>query len=303
MRNANFLIDEDEVVPVNWKVYISGVAVSAIFGLSFLFTKNSIQHINVYTFLAYRFAVASIVMLLLVGVGVIRLSKKPYWKLWKVALFQPILYFVFETNGLRFATSSEAGMLIALIPIVITVLSPLLLKERIKWYQFLFAFLSFFGVFLIVASGGFEQGALVGKLLILGAVLSAALYNIFSRKLSAQFTPVETTFFMMITGFVFFFLVSIFTGQFKVTLHPAVIMGALYLGVLSSTVAFFLVNFMLSKVPPTVSSLFSNLTTVISVIAGSVIRHEKIAALQILGMVLILVSLVANSYLKSKEMH
>lgn len=303
MRNANFLIDEDEVVPVKWKVYISGVAVSAIFGLSFLFTKNSIQHINVYTFLAYRFAVASIVMLLLVGVGVIRLSKKPYWKLWKVALFQPILYFVFETNGLRFATSSEAGMLIALIPIVITVLSPLLLKERIKWYQFLFAFLSFFGVFLIVASGGFGQGALVGKLLILGAVLSAALYNIFSRKLSAQFTPVETTFFMMITGFVFFFLVSIFTGQFRVTLHPTVIMGALYLGVLSSTVAFFLVNFMLSKVPPTVSSLFSNLTTVISVIAGSVIRHEKIAALQILGMVLILVSLVANSYLKSKEMH
>lgn len=290
-----------EVINVNWKVYISGFAVSTIFGLSFLFTKNSIEHINVYTFLAFRFGVATSVMLLLWLFGIVKLKKKPFWKLWKVALFQPIAYFVFETNGLRFTTSSEAGMLIALIPIVITILSPALLKERIRWYQMLLAFFSFFGVFLIVKSGGLEQGALLGKLLVLGAVFSAAFYNIFSRKLSSEFTPVEITFFMMLTGFVFFFFLSIVTGNFTIAFHPAVVIGALYLGILSSTVAFFLVNFMLSKVSPTVSSLFSNLTTVISVIAGSFIRHERIAAIQVFGMILIIVSLMLNSYLKSKE--
>lgn len=303
MRNANFYVGFclPEVIRVNWRVYISGFAVSTIFGLSFLFTKNSIEYVNVYTFLALRFGVASSVMLLLWLFGAVKLTKKPYWKLWKVALFQPIAYFVFETNGLRFTTSSEAGMLIALIPIVITILSPALLKERIRWYQILFAFLSFFGVFLIVKGGGLEQGALLGKLLVLGAVFSAAFYNIFSRKLSSEFTPVEITFFMMLTGFVFFFFLSIVTGNFTIAFHPAVVIGALYLGILSSTVAFFLVNFMLSKVSPTVSSLFSNLTTVISVIAGSFIRHERIAAVQVFGMILILVSLILNSYLKSKE--
>ncbi len=286
---------------VNWRVYLAGFSVSTIFGLSFLFTKNSIEHIPVYTFLSYRFGIATIVLMLLAIFKIVKLSKKPYWKLWPVAIFQPILYFIFETNGLKYATSSEAGMLIALIPIVITILSPMLLREKIRWYQIVFAFLSFFGVTLIVGSGGIEGGAFLGKVLVLGAVFSAALYNISSRKLSSEFTPVEITFFMMLTGFVFFTSLSVLTNQFRFVFHPVVITGALYLGILSSTVAFFLVNYMLSKVPPTVSSLFSNLTTVISVLAGSFIRHEKIAILQVIGMILILLSLLANSYLKGRE--
>jgi len=289
------------VIDLSWKVYMAGFSVSVIFGLSFLFTKNSIEHVSIYTFLSYRFGVATFLLILLALTGLVRISKKPYWKLWRVALFQPILYFLFETHGLKYATSSEAGMLIALIPIVITVLSPLLLGEKIRWYQVVFAFLSFLGVSLIVG-GGVEGGAIFGKFLVLGAVFSAALYNISSRKLSSQFTPVEITFFMMTTGFVFFTIVSLLTGQFRLVLHPAVITGALYLGVLSSTVAFFLVNYMLSKVSPTVSSLFSNLTTVISVLAGSFLRHEKVSFLQVLGMILILASLIANSYLKSRNL-
>jgi len=70
-----------------------------------------------------------------------------------VVLFEPILYFIFETNGLKYTTSSEAGMLIAMIPIVVVLISPIFLKERIKWYQIIFSILSFLGVFLIVGYG------------------------------------------------------------------------------------------------------------------------------------------------------
>lgn len=284
---------------MNLKVFFSGVGVSLIFGLSFLFTKNSIEHVPVYTFLAYRFFVATVVIFSLTEFGVVKLSRKPYWKLWKVAIFQPILYFIFETNGLKYTSSSEAGMLIAIIPIVVTILSPIFLREKIKWYQLLFGFLSFFGVVLIV---GIENtgGALVGKLLVLGAVFSAAFYNIFSRKLSKEFRPEEITFFMMLTGFVFFTIVSLLTKQFVIETSVTVLVGALYLGILSSTVAFFLVNYMLSKVSPTISSLFSNLTTIVSVLAGSIIRHEVIRPIQIIGMVLILLALFGNSFLKQK---
>ncbi|MGC8820037.1 MAG: DMT family transporter [Fervidobacterium sp.] len=282
-------------------VLFSGLAISFIFGLSFLFTKNSLAYVPVYTFLSYRFFIASLSMIVLLFFKVIRLEKKPYWKIWKVAIFQPILYFIFETNGLKYASSSEAGMLIAMIPIVVVVLSPLLLKEKIRWYKIFFAFLSFFGVVLIVGFGEKVSGALLGKLLILGAVFSAAMYNILSRKLSEEFRPQEITFFMMITGFVFFTFLSLITGQFTINLAKPVLIGTLYLGILSSTVAFFLVNFMLSKVSPTVSTLFSNLTTIVSVLAGSFIRHETIKPLQVFGMVLILSALIGNSYLSTKR--
>jgi len=288
---------------LNLKVIFSGIAMSTIFGLSFLFTKNALDYVPVYTFLSYRFGMATLVMLLLAISGVIKLSKKPYWKLWKVVLFEPILYFIFETNGLKYTTSSEAGMLIAMIPIVVVLISPIFLKERIKWYQIIFSILSFMGVFLIVGYGAKFSGTFIGELLILGAVFSSAFYNIFSRKYSTEFSPVEITFFMMVSAFVFFTLVSLISGQFTIAFNLPVVTSVLYLGVLSSTVAFFLANFMLSKVSPTVSSLFANLTTVISVLAGSVIRHEKISLVQIIGMILILISLILNSYLKQHDMN
>lgn len=244
---------------------------------------------------------ASVAMTFLALVGVVKIEKKPYWKIWKVALFQPIMYFIFETNGLKYASSSEAGMLIAMIPIVVVLLSPMLLKEKIKWYQVFFAFMSFTGVAFIVGGGLDVSNTLLGKLLVLGAVFSAAFYNIFSRKLSKEFRPEEITFFMMITGFLFFTALSVFSGQFVLRLQPSVVFGALYLGLLSSTVAFFLVNYMLSKISPTISSLFSNLTTVVSVLAGSIIRKEVVTGVQILGMILILLALTGNSFVRAKK--
>jgi len=282
-------------------VIISGLSISLIFGLSFLFTKNALDYVHPYTFLTYRFFVATIAVMVLSLLRIIKLSKKPYCRLWRVVIFQPVLYFTFETNGLRFTTSSEAGMLIAIIPIVVMLLSPALLKERVRWYQYLFGLMSFFGVSLIIGFSQFSFQGLLGKLLILGAVFSAALYNISSRKFSSEFKPEEITFFMMITGFVFFLFLSLVFGQFKLALQVPVIISALYLGIFSSVVAFFLVNFMLSRVSPTISSLFANLTTVVSVVAGNLIRRESIRTMQVIGMCLIIMALTANSYLRSSE--
>lgn len=282
-------------------VLISGLSVSLIFGLSFLFTKNSLDHVPAYTFLSYRFLVAAIGVTILYAARVIRLSRKPYWRLWRVVIFQPILYFTLETNGLRFTTSSEAGMLIAMIPIAVMLISPYFLRERVRWWQYGFAGLSFTGVALIIGFGELLGGALLGKLMLLGAVFSAAMYNVASRRLSREFRPEEITFFMMLTGFVFFTLLSLGTGQYELDLNPTVLVGAIYLGLFSSIVAFFLVNFMLSKVSPTVSSLFANLTMVISVLAGSFVRREVVRPVQILGMVLIVVSLFGNAWFKQRE--
>jgi len=60
---------------LNLKVIFSGIAMSTIFGLSFLFTKNALDYVPVYTFLSYRFGMATLVMLLLAISGVIKLSK------------------------------------------------------------------------------------------------------------------------------------------------------------------------------------------------------------------------------------
>jgi len=81
----------------------------------------------------------------------------------------------------------------------------------------------------------------------------------------------------------------------QVSLEPQVWFGALYLGIFSSVVAFYLLNFMVKKASPIFTTLFSNLTTVVSVIAGVVFRNETVRPLQIVGVSLVLLSVFVMS--------
>ncbi|NCU42422.1 MAG: phospholipid carrier-dependent glycosyltransferase, partial [Candidatus Moranbacteria bacterium] len=138
-------------------------------------------------------------------------------------------------------------------------------------------FISFLGVMLIVIfkSTSSFGGSITGILFLLGAVISGGFYNILSRKSSSNFTPIEITFVMMNVGAVVFTCISLtefisgnnLYGYVEPLLKPEAILSVTYLGVLSSIVAFFLVNFMLSNLEATKSSIFGYLTTVISVIA------------------------------------
>jgi drug/metabolite transporter (DMT)-like permease len=91
---------------------------------------------------------------------------------------------------------------------------------------------------------------------------------------------------------------------FTDALRLEVLSGLLYLSVASSMVAFFCINFALSKVRACASASFCNLTTVVSVLAGVLLGGEELHMLQIAGMALILISIwgiVSDGTPKIKE--
>ena len=61
-----------------------------------------------------------------------------------------------------------------------------------------------------------------------------------------------------------------------------------YLGVLSSVVAFFLINYTLTRLKASQSAVFTNLVTVITVFAGVLIRKETFDIGQALGAIVII---------------
>ncbi|NLW16142.1 MAG: DMT family transporter, partial [Firmicutes bacterium] len=144
----------------------------------------------------------------------------------------------------------------------------------------------------------------LGLALIVGAVISAALFNIGSRRASARFTPVEVTCVMMWLGAVIFNLLALFfhwrAGKLADFFTPLadhqVIIALLYLGIGSSVVAFFLVNYGLSQLPASQTAVFSNLTTVVSIVAGVVFRNEPFYWFHALGAVAIMVGVWGANY-------
>ena len=72
--------------------------------------------------------------------------------------------------------------------------------------------------------------------------------------------------------------------------QPQFIISVLYLAVLSSVTAFIFLNYGTVRVTVSEASIFANLTTVISIVAGVVFLHETFTGFQIIGAVIIIVS-------------
>lgn len=288
--------------------YIAGIAVSIIFGMSFMFTKQALDSFSTFHLLAFRFTLASLALTVLAIFGVIKieLKNKPIKELLLLCLFQPITYFICETIGVKLTSSSQAGMMIALIPVVVTLMAVVFLKENPSRTQILFVVVSVLGVLFIIALSGdlSASASLLGILALLGAVLSGGTFNILSRKLSTHFKPVEITFIMMWVGALCFNAIALansirqgnVTGYFNGFSSWQAVSAILYLGILSSICAFFMLNYMLSKLTASSSAVFSNLTTVISIIAGVFIRHEPFHWYQLVGGAMIILGVWGTNY-------
>jgi drug/metabolite transporter (DMT)-like permease len=282
---------------------ISGIGSSIIFGLSFLFTSNALKTISPFQLLAYRFLIAALLLLFLRLFKLIKinLKGKNIKPLLLLSLVLPGLSFTFETYGLNYSTSSEAGLMISLIPIMVTIMAYFFIGEKTTPVQMGFIGLSVGGVILIVLlkSTLSLSGDIKGILFLLGAVTAGAAYNIQSRKSSEKFSPVEITYVMMWFGTILFNTIAIIQlsasgnllNYFKPFENPATLASLLYLGILSSVLAFFLLNFMLSKMSASRSALFGNITTIVAIVVGVFINHEPFYWYHIVGSVMILVGI------------
>jgi len=143
--------------------------------------------------------------------------------------------------------------------------------------------------------------------MLFGAVLSSVAYNITSRKLSSEFSVTDRTFVMTLIGAVFFTLISLIENInnpleiIKPFFNLSYTMSVLYLGLLSSFTAFYLLNYANTHLPVAKTTVFSNLTTVVSVIAGAVILDEKITVITIVSTLMIIIGILGVQLLKVKE--
>lgn len=290
--------------------YLAGISSSIIFGFSFLFTKNAIESLSTFELLFLRFTAAFVSMSILVLFKIIKVDFKGKDKkiLIMIALWQPIIYFIMETLGLQRIASSQAGVMMALIPVIVALLGIFMLGEVPKIVQVVYILISVCGVVLtVIGSGEASQKNYFGVLFILLAVICAALFNIFSRRASVYFTPYEITYAMMFIGMIVFGCIFIFIGikngnlNILPKLSLKVVVSVVYLGLFSSVLAYLLVNYNLSRLPASQSAVFANLTTVVSIIAGVAFKNEEFGIYKIIGSVLIILGVWGTNYYNKEK--
>ena len=277
----------------------AGIGYATIFGFSFLVTKGALEVLDPMELIFVRFLLAAGLMTLLALLGLIKIDYrgKRLATLLLTCLFQPILYFIFETYGVRESSTSTAGIILGALPALVALLGVFVLGEKTTPIQSLGLGLSIAGVGIVVLAGpasAGSEGTLRGALFLIGSMLSAGFFNVLSRKASRSFSDLERTFAMMWAGAIFFgalLLVRSLSGwspgqaasSSLLARAGSVWFSIFYLGVLSSVVAFFLINYTLTTLKASQSAVFANLVTVITVFAGVLVRKETFDIGQALG--------------------
>lgn len=298
-------------------VTVIGIIKSVIYGLTYLMVSDILEKISNFDLLAYRFLAAAITFELfrLLRIIKIDLKGKNIWPLIGIALLQPV-YYIFQNTGLSKTSSLTAGIIGSLSSVFILILEAFILKEHANWKQKLFLFLSTGGVLLITAleGGGEARNSLTGIFLLLLAVLVDGLFTVLTRKNCEKFTPVEITYVLMIFMAAVFNVINaarrLWIGELQNYFTPLLDFGVLwrilYLGVLASAVAYLIFASMVSQMQASSSSVFSGVSTVVSIIAGVLFRHETFFWYHAIGTVMILLGVWGvgrfknNSFLQEK---
>ena len=98
---------------------LAALGAQIIFGFSFMFTKIALGYASPMTVIADRYLVAFLGMTLVMLIKKTKIKfNKSLWKLALMSLFQPLLYFVFETYGIKLTTSAFSSIMISMIPVV-----------------------------------------------------------------------------------------------------------------------------------------------------------------------------------------
>ena len=290
------------------KAILAALLGHSIFGFSFLFSKVALNIVSPYVLLSIRFIVAFLVLNLLLCTGKfhIDLKGKPVKYLLLLGLLQPVIYFICESYGISMTTAAFSGVMIGLVPVVGLVLGVLFLKEKCTLFQVICTVMSVVGVSM-TSTGGFGTVSWAGFLFLLGAVLSGVLFTILNRSISDRFSAFERTYVMFALGSVFFTAIALVEngGMVSALIAPIAVpeflVSVIYLAVVSSVCAFLLINYSVNYVSAGKVMIFANFTTVISVLAGIFIMGDRFAPVQLVGIVIITLSVFGVSYPQKAE--
>ncbi len=284
------------------RTYAALAAAVLFWGLSFVATKMALESIPAFTLVFARFSLAScFFLILMIRFGFPRFTWKEHRKLFLMSLFEPGLYFVFETLGLQHTTAAKASLIIATIPLAVTLFGIPLLGEKPRTLTLTGIVLSFAGIGILVAGDPEFQwelgGRLLGDVLIFCAVLSATFYIIGARDLGRKHSALDITSLQIFYGALFFapgFLWELPEIQWN-AISSRSLAALAYLTVFATVAAFVCYNYGLSKVPAARASMFINCIPVITTCGAWFLLGERLTMFQICGGSTVLLAVFLSS--------
>ncbi|RIJ49380.1 DMT family transporter [Maribellus luteus] len=281
MKNKDFL------------AYASALGAAFFWSFSFIWFKIAYQGYGPITVVIFRLAISA-VLITAIALLMKRLQKpekKDIWLFILMAFFEPFLYFIGESYGLIYISSTVAAVIVATIPLFSPVAAWFFFREKVRWMNALGLLFSFLGVGLVVLNGAFQFDASpLGVGLEFMAVFAAIAYSIVLRKLVGKYNTLTILAYQNVIGVVFFLPVwlSLEVKDFvHQPFHEEAFRAIIFLAVFASTLAFVFFTQSIRHLGVNRSNTFINLIPVFVAILSFFILKDSLGVQQVVGIVIV----------------
>ncbi|QCX27157.1 DMT family transporter [Nocardioides jishulii] len=273
------------------------VAMTASWGSTFFLIKDLLDRVPTLDFLAVRFAIASLAMLLVAPRALGRLSRDSR----RHALVLGLLYGVaqiLQTAGLAHTPASVSGFVTGMYVVLTPIFAALLLRTRISGVTWGAVALATAGLWLLTMRGEFALG--YGESLTL---VAAALYALHIVGLGAWSRPSEAM------GMSIVQLMVIAAICFVATVPDGIVLPAtaedwtsmLYMALVAGAAALFVQTWAQAHLPPTRCAIIMSMEPVFAAAFAVALGGESLTSRLLLGGAMVLTAMLVVELVPSRR--
>lgn len=277
--------------------YISALGAAFFWSFSFVWFKIAYLAYKPITVVLFRLIISA-ALIWIIALGLKQLqkpSRKDLGLFALMAFFEPFVYFLGESYGLMYVSSTVASVIVATIPILSPIAAWYFFREKVHWKNALGFIFSFTGVGLVVLDGSFRFDASpLGVGLEFIAVFAAIAYSIVLRYVVLRYNTLTIIAYQNLIG-IFLFLPVWFAvdiNDFLATsFHPQAFRAIILLAVFSSTMAFVFFTQSIRQIGVNRSNTFVNLIPVFVAVLSFIILKDELGVQKILGIFVVITGL------------
>ncbi|MDM5371255.1 DMT family transporter [Bacillus bombysepticus] len=280
---------------------------ASIWGGMYVVSKYVLDFISPLTLVWLRFIIAFVVLY-----GILKLAEKKQKK--KVTIRKKdwllfawigfIGYFISITCqfiGTKLSDAHTGSLVTSATPAFMVIFAAIILKEKLTARRLLSTIIATIGV-IIVIGWDIEIGSyFIGTIILVGAAITWALLSIYVKIASARFSSLVITTYAIF--FSLFFITPFMIWELQTssigTVNTYVILGVLYLGIVSTAGAFFLWNKGLELIDASIGSLFFFFQPIVGSLLGWLLLNETLNSNFFIGGILIICSVFITTFEKN----
>ena len=262
------------------------MAVAAIWGGAFLSMKGTLERLDVNSFLAWRFLIATL-LLILIRPSVLRKIDLPFFKKGVILGIFLSSGYIFQSFGLTLTTVSNTGFITGLYVVLTPIVAAVILRKNISLVEWFAVLVATIGLALL-SLNGLQFG--LGEFLVLISALLFALHIVGLGEWSKGLDAYALTVLQLGTCAVVTFLAS-FKSGFKAPPDSGVWWSIIYTAIFATALAFIVQTWAQSFIAPSTVGVILAAEVVFAAGLGIWFLNEPVTLRIALGGLLVLASM------------